>query len=523
MTVINTNINANIARDAIGRNDRAMATSMERLSTGLRINSAKDDAAGLAIANRMAGQISGLNMAKRNANDAMSMVQTIEGASKEIGSMLVRMRELAVQSASGTYSDTDRAALDLEFDQLRLEVTRIQEKTTWNEQALMDGSKSVSIQLGASSGQTMSIDFADWSMENEKVYGTAAKTTDIAKGTENTIVSFGALDEGESITVGGLTLTADGGDLSAEDVRAAFAELENGAAEGNDTTNGTWSGQLTGWSTGEVGLLGSVRFTSAAADLNVTDLAISSNGVLAEADTTDGAADVEGAGGSRESSEVTFRPLEAGQSITDAGLTLTATARIESSTIADGFESLAVNAIAGNNIDNGSWSGKLTGFSTAAADGSKVVFSSTTDKTNVEDIVISSAGSPAAIAPQAVLTNQGSVRDVAAVDVAETAIDAISIHNADGAAAAIVTLDKAITGITSEQAKYGAYLSRLQYASDNLSNLSTNTDQSRSRIQDADYAVETTALARTQIIAQASTAMLAQANQVKQTVLALLQ
>jgi flagellin len=107
--------------------------------------------------------------------------------------------------------------------------------------------------------------------------------------------------------------------------------------------------------------------------------------------------------------------------------------------------------------------------------------------------------------------------------VAETAIDAISIHNADGAAAAIVTLDKAITGITSEQAKYGAYLSRLQYASDNLSNLSTNTDQSRSRIQDADYAVETTALARTQIIAQASTAMLAQANQVKQTVLALLQ
>jgi flagellin len=506
-----------------------MATSMERLSTGLRINSAKDDAAGLAIANRMAGQISGLNMAKRNANDAMSMVQTIEGASKEIGSMLVRMRELAVQSASGTYSDTDRAALDLEFDQLRLEVTRIQEKTTWNEQALMDGSKSVSIQLGASSGQTMSIDFADWSMENEKVYGTAAKTTDIAKGTENTIVSFGALGDGESITVGGLTLTADGGSLSANDVSAAFAELENGAAEGNDTTNGTWSGQLTGWSTGEVGFLGTVRFTSAAADLNVTDLEISSNGVLATAVTTDGddAADP----AETESSIVTFGPLEAGQSITVAGLTLTATARIESSDIAAGFAGLAglaENAVEGADVVGGEWSGKLTGFTTAAiaedADPANVVtFTSTTADTDVEDIVISSAGSPATNVPQAVLTNQGSVRDVAAVDVAETAIDAISIHNADGAAAAIVTLDKAITGITSEQAKYGAYLSRLQYASDNLSNLSTNTDQSRSRIQDADYAVETTALARTQIIAQASTAMLAQANQVKQTVLALLQ
>ena len=520
MTVINTNINANIARDAIGRNDRAMATSMERLSTGLRINSAKDDAAGLAIANRMAGQISGLNMAKRNANDAMSMVQTIEGASKEIGSMLVRMRELAVQSASGTYSDTDRAALDLEFDQLRLEVTRIQEKTTWNEQALMDGSKSVSIQLGASSGQTMSIDFADWSMENEKVYGTAAKTTAITKGAETSYVRLGELKDGESITIGGLKLTADGGDISEANVRAAFAELENGAAEGNDTTNGTWSGKLTGWSTGEV-VFGTVRFTSATADLNVTDLEISSKGVSATSEITDGA------DGQRETANVTFGPLEAGQSITVAGLTLTATARIESDDIAAGFEDLNAWVTAGNAVENGVWSGQLLAYSTAQIGGdpapqNAVIFSHVIDNLNMVDIAIST-NKPAANAPWVTSTTDGSVRDVAAVDVAETAIDAISIHNADGAAAAIVTLDKAITGITSEQAKYGAYLSRLQYASDNLSNLSTNTDQSRSRIQDADYAVETTALARTQIIAQASTAMLAQANQVKQTVLALLQ
>ena len=132
MTVINTNISANIARDAIGRNNRAMSTSMERLSTGLRINSAKDDAAGLAIANRMAGQISGLNMAARNANDAMSMVQTIEGATGEINNMLIRMRELAVQSASGTYSYSDRQALDLEFGALMDEMNRIAENTKWN-------------------------------------------------------------------------------------------------------------------------------------------------------------------------------------------------------------------------------------------------------------------------------------------------------------------------------------------------------------------------------------------------------
>ena len=281
MTVINTNINANIARDAIGRNDRAMATSMERLSTGLRINSAKDDAAGLAISNRMAGQISGLNMAARNANDAMSMVQTIEGASKEIGNMLVRMRELAVQSASGTYSDTDRAALDSEYQALETEIGRIQANTQWNGQALMTNAtagtaNTVDIQIGASASQTMTLTFKDWGVDHASA--------------------------------------AIGVDITGEDITSA-----------------------------------------------------------------------------------------------------------------------------------------------------------------------------------------------------------------SNATSAITALDTAINGATAEQAKYGAYISRLQYAADNLSNVATNTDQSRSRIQDADYAVETTALARTQIIAQASTAMLAQANQVKQTVLALLQ
>ena len=113
MTVINTNIGATIARNAIGTNERAMATSMERLSTGLRINSAKDDAAGLAIATRMTAQVSTLDMGVRNANDAISMIQTVEGASKEISNMLVRMKELAVQANSETYSTTDTDALNL--------------------------------------------------------------------------------------------------------------------------------------------------------------------------------------------------------------------------------------------------------------------------------------------------------------------------------------------------------------------------------------------------------------------------
>jgi len=406
MTVINTNINANIARDAIGRNDRAMATSMERLSTGLRINSAKDDAAGLAIANRMAGQISGLNMAARNANDGISMIQTIEGATKEVGNMLVRMRELAVQSASGTYSDSDRAALDLEFDQLRSEVTRIQEKTTWNNQALMDGGKTVSIQLGASSGQTMDIAFADWSVEDAKVYGTASAETK-----ESVTVTLATLEANQSITIGDLTFTAGGNDVAAADLHAAFAKITDGIAD--DTARTTLN-----------------------SDNDVSD---------------------------------------------------------------HGSFTFANNAT--------SFDYKVTGTSPAA------VFTSTKsgDQTDLTLSQTNPSGNDAA----------GVMGDI--TQGIGTKIGSISIHNTAGAGAAIATLDAAITGVTAEQAKYGAYLSRLQYASDNISNVATNLDQSRSRIQDADYAVETTALARTQIIAQASTAMLAQANQVKQTVLALLQ
>ena len=139
MSVINTNIAANIAANAINKNDREMATAMERLSTGSRINSARDDAAGLAISQRMSAQISGLNQASRNANDAISMLQVVEGATKEISNMLVRMRELAVQSGSGTYTDTDRDALNLEFQALMSEIDRIAKNTEWNGDKILDG------------------------------------------------------------------------------------------------------------------------------------------------------------------------------------------------------------------------------------------------------------------------------------------------------------------------------------------------------------------------------------------------
>jgi flagellin len=328
MSVINTNVSATIARNAIGTNERAMATSMERLSTGLRINSAKDDAAGLAIATRMTSQVSTLDMAARNANDGISMVQTAEGASKEITNMLVRMKELAVQSASGTYSDTDRAALDLEFGALMSEIDRVAKNTTWNTNTVLNGgdatpvtdasvtSTALDIRLGSASTDKLTVTFKSW---------VPSVTIDAQQANAN-----------GSATLNGLGLAANGQDNYAANKTSAFGDA------------------VLQW--GGVG--------------------------------------------------------------------------------------------AGTRID---------------------------------------------------------------------------ITAADHAQFAITQLDKAIKGATSEQANYGAFINSLQHAADNLANVSANTDQSRSRIQDADYAVETTNLARTQIIAQASTAMLAQANQSKQSVLALLQ
>ena len=173
MTVINTNTSSMIARDAIQRNDRAMSTAMERLSTGSRINTAKDDAAGLAISERMSAQVSGLNMAVRNANDAISLLQTADGAATEISNMLGRMRELAVQSASGTYTSTDRAALDLEYQALLSEIDRVALNTEWNGEAILAGasktvttsladSRTLAVQLGAEASQSVSFTLNTW-------------------------------------------------------------------------------------------------------------------------------------------------------------------------------------------------------------------------------------------------------------------------------------------------------------------------------------------------------------------------
>ena len=195
MTVINTNTAATITANALTRNERAMASSMERLSTGLRINSAGDDAAGLAISSRMTSQINGLNQAVRNANDAISMVQTADGALIEVTSMLQRMREIAVQGASGTNTGTnDMAALNTEYEALRDEVFQIVDDTQWNGATLLDGNvaaagdQTVDFHVGANASQTVTIDFGDFETGS---FGTFTAAHDIDAATEaNTAIGI---------------------------------------------------------------------------------------------------------------------------------------------------------------------------------------------------------------------------------------------------------------------------------------------------------------------------------------------
>jgi flagellin len=166
MAVVNTNVNATIAQNALVRNERQMNTAMERLSTGQRINGAKDDAAGLAISSRMTSQIRGLEVGIRNANDAISMISTADGALIEVTNMLQRMRELALQSSNGTTTSADRDYLSTEYVNLLTEIDRIADNTQWNGGNILNGqangtSSTVAFQVGANGGQTVSVDFGD--------------------------------------------------------------------------------------------------------------------------------------------------------------------------------------------------------------------------------------------------------------------------------------------------------------------------------------------------------------------------
>ena len=405
MTVINTNTAATITANALSKNERAMSQAMERLSTGQRINSAGDDAAGLAISSRMTSQINGLNMAVRNANDAISMVNTADGAYIEATNMMQRMRELAVQAASGTMGSTDRTALDTEFQALSDQIQDIGANTQWNGTNILDdtvgSTGSVDFQVGANASQTV--------------------TTD-----------FGSLSSG------------------------ATAIIDSNLPDNNGS---------------ETDAIAKVTITGTLVDGDQISFMINSKPVVWTIDATD-VTTLTGNGTTAANGTVAFGTTAQGYS---AGYTA-------ATTLDGGADTASALAIAGTAV---------TGQFSITATGSA----------NTESFTLSN-----------VRVTRGITADTARV----------AITTVEQATAAINALDTAIGAMNTQRSTFGAAVNRLEYASDNLANVSQNTSASRSRILDADYASETTELARTQIIQQAGTAMLSQANQAAQSVLALL-
>ena len=194
MPVINTNVNSLVTQNSITRNDKALSSVMTQLSTGSRINSSKDDAAGLAISVNMTSQIRGLNMAVRHANDAISLVQTAEGGVEGITSMLQRMRELAVQSATDTYNSNDRAMMQQEFSQLRQEVSRTAQLTNFNGQQLLNAQSTLVFQVGANSGDTLTFDTTNLSnvvsLGGTSIGDTGGASVSTRDGAENSITTI---------------------------------------------------------------------------------------------------------------------------------------------------------------------------------------------------------------------------------------------------------------------------------------------------------------------------------------------
>ena len=392
MTSINTNTLATLASNSLSRNDRAMATSMERLSTGIRINSAKDDAAGLAISSRMTSQIRGLDQAKRNAMDAISLIQNAEGALVEVSNMLQRMRELSVQSATDTNTSTDREALNKEFGLLRSEINRVAQNTQWNSRNLLDGSSGSGLtgngvykfQVGANAAQTINLTIGNYQAGSSTQGGTVAvDTTTAASGPGAT-----AAAQVSTLTIAGTVVVGDVFTATVGD--KSFVHTVTSLGANNDATRDAIATALSAG-------LGTITGVTKASNAGV--------------------------------------------------LTFTASS--------GAYGSNAFSISAGT-------SGLLSG------------------------------------------------------------IGASNISTQAAADSAIGALDTAVATVNAGRSEMGATMNRLAYAADNMANISTNAAAARARVLDADYAKETTELARTQIISQAGTAMLAQANQSKQSVLALL-
>jgi len=400
MTVINTNVGALMARTYATKANDKMQTSMERLSSGLRINSAADDAAGLAVANKMSSQLSGIKMAIRNSQDGISLVQTAESGMSEITNMILRMRELAVQMENGIYTAKDRDNAQLEVNALLAEVDKIATNTRFNDVKVLDGSYDQTVRAGNTNAETIRVSVG------------SMKTADNAKLTSYAVE------------------------------KATFVATKSAVATTNATAmsltvNATTSVQINTLS------LADAAFKEVFKGDSLGEFKLSAGGSRNSLFTIDA-----------KTGELTSKAAIANTTAHEGTITFVYTPR-------------TINGVAGQKHS--------FSISLSVADGQT------------------------------------------------SSLSGIKVENTVNAGHAIESLDKALEEVSTAQAKLGAIQNRLSHNIDNLSKSSMLTEQSVGRIIDADFATETSELSKQQILAQAATSMLAQANQSKQSVLALLQ
>ena len=492
--VVNTNVSSlNAQRNLVGTG-RLLQRSLQRLSSGLRINSAKDDAAGLAISDRMNAQIRGLNQAVRNANDGISLAQTAEGAMQEMTNALQRIRELAVQSLNSTNSASDRQSLNAEVSQLISEFDRIANQTSFNNKNLLDGSFSGNIQVGFQVNQTISISITDMRAASvgirtnyDKVQEDMEASSIANFATQIYTAYHGSISAGD--TINGASMEAVSADTNtSEKVQeinrvsgssgvTAFsvgnALIASNTASGNGATSGSLaSGQIVinGVEIGAIDLSGDDN-ADITAMVNAINAKSDETGVTAYHDTTN----------------------------TGGHLML----------VNKTGESISITI-------NSSLASTLTGFSegeTSVAAGANGAIILSTEKGGAIDVSADSVAQALGYSTEAALTS----------DLTDHTLSSASIVNESYANVTIQIVDSVLATIDSTRGDLGAIQNRLESTIANLMNVSENISASRSRILDADFAVETANLTKAQILQQAGTAMLAQANTVPQAALTLLQ
>ncbi len=490
--VINTNIASLNAQRNLNSSQGALQTSLQRLSSGLRINSAKDDAAGLAISERFTAQIRGLNQAVRNANDGISLAQTGEGALAETVNNLQRIRELAVQSANDTNSSSDRASLQGEVNQLVAEIQRIATSTQFNGQNILDGSfTSAKFQVGANANQVINVSIG------------SAEATNIGSNTGDSIDNVGTAlaaaadgSAGNGVAAQNVTISGSLGTTSvavgAGDSASAIAAAVNEAtADTGVSATARTTATIDSFVAGSVG---QVSFNLTGAD--GTAVAVSAN-IASETDLTNLA-----------------------DAINNNAATTGITAELSSDRasielISEAGDDIVIDTVVGGGAD---------GTGVFSVEGQALEDDDAADGGN-DSIVVGGQVSFSSSQSFTVSSDDGTNTVVSGGSLSSTlsAVASVSVATQSTASSAISVVDGALEFVNGLRADLGAVQSRFESTISNLSTTAENLSAARSRIQDADFAAETAALTRAQILQQAGTSVLAQANQTPQGVLALLQ